>query len=68
MRARALRALINDLLNLTAMDTGNFTIRRSRLDLRPIVESVVGGVIPAASVRTEAGRTRRVRTRGRAKC
>jgi len=27
-----------------------------------IVESVVGGVIPAASVRTEAGRTRRVRT------
>ena len=27
-----------------------------------IVESIVGGVIPAASVRTEAGRTRRVRT------
>jgi len=27
-----------------------------------IVESVVGGVIPAAVVRTEAGRTRRVRT------
>jgi hypothetical protein len=27
-----------------------------------IVESVVGGVIPAALVRTEAGRTRRVRT------
>jgi len=27
-----------------------------------VVESVVGGVIPAASVRTEAGRTRRVRT------
>lgn len=26
-----------------------------------IVESVVGGVIPAAVVRTEAGRTRRVR-------
>lgn len=26
------------------------------------VESVVGGVIPAAVVRTEAGRTRRVRT------
>jgi signal transduction histidine kinase len=41
LRARALRTLINDLLNLTAMDTGNFTIRRSRLDLRPIVESVV---------------------------
>lgn len=27
-----------------------------------VVESVVGGVIPAAVVRTEAGRTRRVRT------
>jgi hypothetical protein len=27
-----------------------------------IVESVVGGVIPAAVVRTEAGRTRRART------
>lgn len=27
-----------------------------------IVESVVGGVIPAALVRTEAGRTRRTRT------
>ena len=27
-----------------------------------IVESVVGGVIPAAVVRTEAGRARRVRT------
>ncbi|MHB8959603.1 MAG: hypothetical protein ACYDAN_08255 [Candidatus Limnocylindrales bacterium] len=26
------------------------------------VESIVGGVIPAAAVRTEAGRTRRVRT------
>jgi hypothetical protein len=27
-----------------------------------IVESITGGVIPAATVRTEAGRTRRVRT------
>lgn len=27
-----------------------------------IVETIVGGVIPAALVRTEAGRTRRVRT------
>jgi hypothetical protein len=27
-----------------------------------VVESVVGGVIPAAEVRTEAGRARRVRT------
>ena len=27
-----------------------------------IIESVVGGVIPAAVVRTEAGRSRRVRT------
>lgn len=27
-----------------------------------VVESITGGVIPAAMVRTEAGRTRRVRT------
>jgi hypothetical protein len=27
-----------------------------------VVESIAGGVIPAATVRTEAGRTRRVRT------
>jgi hypothetical protein len=27
-----------------------------------VVESIAGGVIPAANVRTEAGRTRRVRT------
>ena len=27
-----------------------------------VVESIAGGVIPAADVRTEAGRTRRVRT------
>jgi hypothetical protein len=27
-----------------------------------VVESITGGVIPAATVRTEAGRTRRVRT------
>ena len=27
-----------------------------------VVESIVGGVIPAAHVRTEAGKTRRVRT------
>jgi hypothetical protein len=27
-----------------------------------VVESIVGGVIPAATVRTESGRTRRVRT------
>lgn len=29
---------------------------------RAVVEEVLGGVIPAALVRTEAGRTRRVRT------
>ena len=27
-----------------------------------VVESIAGGVIPAANVRTESGRTRRVRT------
>lgn len=57
-------------INLEAM-TGRAEIRQgSRARIASglyagelaVVESVVGGVIPAAVVRTEAGRTRRVRT------
>jgi hypothetical protein len=57
-------------INLDAM-TGRTDVRQgSRVQIASglyageiaIVESVVGGVIPAAVVRTEAGRTRRVRT------
>jgi len=57
-------------INLNAM-TGRAGIRQGgRVQITSglyagefaIVESVVGGVIPAAVVRTEAGRTRRVRT------
>lgn len=43
-------------MRVTIMGTGLYTGETA------IVESLAGGVIPAAVVRTEAGRTRRVRT------
>jgi hypothetical protein len=56
-------------INLEAM-TGRQIAQGARVQITSglyagevaIVESVVGGVIPAAVVRTEAGRSRRVRT------
>jgi hypothetical protein len=68
-RAAAAAARVAN-INLDAM-TGRADVRQgSRVQIASglyageiaIVESVVGGVIPAAVVRTEAGRTRRVRT------
>lgn len=41
LRARSLRTLVGDLLNLTAMETGKFTITRVPLGLRPVLEEVV---------------------------
>jgi len=43
-------------MRVTVLGTGLYTGQTA------IVESIAGGVIPAAVVRTEAGRTRRVRT------
>ena len=43
-------------MRVTIMGTGLYTGESA------VVESIAGGVIPAALVRTEAGRTRRVRT------
>ena len=37
LRARTLRTMVSDLLNLTAMETGNFTIKRSPLNLARVV-------------------------------
>jgi hypothetical protein len=56
-------------INLQAMTGRSEVVPGSRVRIASglyageiaIVESVVGGVIPAAVVRTEAGRTRRVR-------
>jgi hypothetical protein len=68
-RAAAAAARVAN-INLDAM-TGRADVRQGgRVQIASglyageiaIVESVVGGVIPAAVVRTEAGRTRRVRT------
>jgi len=41
LRARTLRNMINDLLNLTALETGHFTIRRSRIPLKHVIEQAV---------------------------
>ncbi len=43
-------------MRVTILGTGLYTGETA------VVESIAGGVIPAALVRTEAGRTRRVRT------
>lgn len=68
-RAAAAAARVAN-INLDAM-TGRADIRQGdRVQISSglyagetaVVESVVGGVIPAALVRTEAGRTRRMRT------
>jgi len=40
-RAGALRGMIADLLNLTAIETGHFTLKRSRTSLYEIVKDVV---------------------------
>ncbi len=41
LRAQALRSLVSDLLNLTAIEAGKFAITRSPLDIRQVVDEVV---------------------------
>jgi two-component system phosphate regulon sensor histidine kinase PhoR len=41
LRVRTLRVLVGELLNLTAIETGNFTLRRSPIDLRDVVRDAV---------------------------
>lgn len=41
VRAKALRTMVSDLLNLTAMETGNFNIKRSPLDITAVLEEAV---------------------------
>ena len=55
-QARTGRTGIEAGMRVTIMGTGLYAGETA------VVESIVGGVIPAADVRTEAGRTRRVRT------
>jgi hypothetical protein len=56
MKAGTGRAGIEVGMRVTILGTGLYAGETA------IVESIVAGVIPAAAVRTEAGRTRRVRT------
>jgi two-component system phosphate regulon sensor histidine kinase PhoR len=41
LRIRTLRTLVNELLNLTAIETGNFTLRRAPVDLPAVVREAV---------------------------
>jgi signal transduction histidine kinase len=41
LRSRTLRTLVSDLLNLTAIETGNFSLKRQHADLSTIVTEVV---------------------------
>jgi two-component system, OmpR family, phosphate regulon sensor histidine kinase PhoR len=41
VRARTLRTMVTELLSLTAMETGNFSIRREQVDLSSLAREVV---------------------------
>ncbi len=41
LRAKNLRAMVNDLLNLTAMETGNFVIKRLPINIEEVVNAAV---------------------------
>ncbi|HUW61162.1 MAG TPA: ATP-binding protein [Candidatus Bathyarchaeia archaeon] len=41
LRAKNLRSMVNDLLNLTAMETGNFTIKRLPINALEVVQAAV---------------------------
>lgn len=43
VRIRTLRTMVSELINLTAVETGNFTIRRSPIDIGGVVREVVDG-------------------------
>jgi PAS domain S-box-containing protein len=41
LRIRTLRTMVSELLNLTAIETGNFTLRRSPVDISKVVNEAV---------------------------
>jgi signal transduction histidine kinase len=41
LRLRTLRLMISELMNITAMETGHFTLKRSRLDLEKVLSEAV---------------------------
>jgi two-component system phosphate regulon sensor histidine kinase PhoR len=41
LRVRTLRTLVSELLNLTAIETGNFTLRRSPVDVPSVVREAI---------------------------
>jgi signal transduction histidine kinase len=49
LRVRTLRAMVNELLNLTAIQTGNFTLKRTPLDIDFIVKEVASSYAERAA-------------------
>lgn len=41
VRVRALRGMVNELLNLTALQTGNFSLRRTSVDVEAVIAEVL---------------------------
>lgn len=41
LRIKTLRMMVSELMNLTAMETGNFTLKRSPLDIKKVVSEAV---------------------------
>lgn len=51
LRVRTLRAMVNELLNLTAIQTGNFTLNRKPLDISPVIAEVAAAFADRAAER-----------------
>ncbi len=49
LRVRTLRAMVNELLNLTAIQTGNFTLKRTPVDLDSILSEVAAAYAERAA-------------------
>ena len=49
LRVRTLRGMVNELLNLTAIQTGNFTLKRTPVELPGVLEEVVAAYTERAA-------------------
>jgi two-component system phosphate regulon sensor histidine kinase PhoR len=51
LRVRTLRGMVNELLNLTAIQTGNFTLKRTPVELAGVLQEVVAAYAERAAER-----------------
>ncbi|OGT69386.1 MAG: hypothetical protein A3J38_01330 [Gammaproteobacteria bacterium RIFCSPHIGHO2_12_FULL_45_9] len=49
--SRSILGLVDDLLDLAKLETGNFTIKQERLDLQQLIEEVIANFTPAATAK-----------------